>query len=109
MTAPDRGLAGERTALAWRRSGLSLVTAGLAIVKGIPRRAVGGGVAGDPTAGLVVLGLGLAVFLLGARQAARRARHLALGRPTAELADLWPVALGTAVVALAALAVVALG
>ena len=35
MTAPDRGLAGERTALAWRRSGLSLVTAGLAIVKGI--------------------------------------------------------------------------
>lgn len=108
VTGPDRGLSAERTTLAWRRNGLSIVTAGLAIVKGIPRR-VGGGVAGDPTLGLVVLGLGLAVFLVGARQAGRRARHASLGRPTAELADLWPVALATGVLALAAVVVVLIG
>ena len=101
--SPDPGLAAERTALAWRRNGVSLAAAGLAIVKGIP---VGRGVRGRPLLGLLVLLLGLLTFAVGARQANRRARHAGLGRPAAELDDLWPVAVATLLVALAATAMV---
>jgi hypothetical protein len=52
--------------------------------------------------GLGVLALGVLTFAVGARQAARRARHLGTSRPTAELADLWPVTAATTLVALAA-------
>jgi uncharacterized membrane protein YidH (DUF202 family) len=96
---PDPGLAAERTTLAWRRNGVSIVAAGLAIARGIP---IGQGMEGRPVLGLAVLALGLATFVVGARQAARRARHIGLGRPTAELADLWPVSVSTTLVAAAA-------
>lgn len=95
----EPGLAAERTTLAWRRNGISIVAAGLAIAKGIP---VGAGVDGRPVIGLAVLALGIATFAVGARQAARRAGHVGLGRPTVELADLWPVTAATALVAVAA-------
>jgi len=103
MMRHDAGLAAERTALAWRRNGLSLATAGVAIVKGIPTAR---GVGGRPLLGLAVLVLGLLTFAVGARQAARRARHVGLGRPGAELADLWPVAAATTLVSVAAAAMV---
>ena len=99
----DPGLAAERTTLAWRRNGVSLAAAGLAIVKGLP---VGRGVRGRPLLGLLVLLLGLFTFSVGARQVARRSRHAGVGRPTAELDDLWPVAVATFLVALAAAAIV---
>ena len=99
----DRGLAAERTTLAWRRNGVSLVAAGLAIVRGVPVPSKG--IDGRPAVGFGVLALGVLTFVVGARQAARRVRHLGTGRPTAELADLWPVTAATALVALAAVAI----
>ena len=99
----DRGLAAERTTLAWRRNGVSLIAAGLAIVRGIP--APSRGIDGRPVLGLGVLALGVLTFAVGARQAARRARHLDAGRPAADLADLWPVTAATTLVALAAVAI----
>lgn len=95
----DRGLAAERTTLAWQRNGVSIAAAGVAIAKGIP---VDGGIDGRPVLGVAVLALGVLMFAVSARQAGRRARHLGLGRPTAELADLWPVTAATALVAAAA-------
>jgi uncharacterized membrane protein YidH (DUF202 family) len=95
----EAGLAAERTTLAWRRNGISIVAAGVAIARGIP---VGGGVDPRPALGLAVLVLGVATFAVGARQASRRARHMGLGRPTAELADLWPVTAATVLVSVAA-------
>lgn len=96
---PDRGLAAERTTLAWRRNGVSIAAAGVAIAKGIPVRS---GLDARPALGLAVMALGVLTFAVGARQAARRARHAGLGRPMVELADLWPVSVATVLVALAA-------
>ena len=92
-----------RTALAWRRSGLSLGVAGIAIIRGIPTVA---SLPGRPLLGLAVLALAGVVFASSSRAAATRAHHPA--RMTADLDDLVPVALGTALVALAALLMVAL-
>ena len=99
----DRGLAAERTALAWRRNGVSLMAAGFAIARGLP---TDGRLDGRPVVGVAVAVLGGITFLIGNRQAARRARHLGLGRPTAEPSDLWPVAVSTSLVAVAAAAIV---
>jgi uncharacterized membrane protein YidH (DUF202 family) len=99
----DPGLAGERTTLAWRRSGLSLAVAGIAIMRGIPTRAA---IPGRPLVGLTVLGLAAITFIGSGRAAINRTRHPA--RPTAELADLAPVAVAVALAALAAFLVVAL-
>jgi uncharacterized membrane protein YidH (DUF202 family) len=106
-TAPgsrDPGLAGERTTLAWQRTGLSLMVAGIAIVKGIPTRA---GVPGRTFLGAVVLVLGGGLFLISGWAAHRRSRHAAT-RPAAELPDLAPMALATALVAAAAFVAVVL-
>jgi uncharacterized membrane protein YidH (DUF202 family) len=94
----DTGLASERTALSWQRTGLSLVVAGIAIVKGIPTRA---GVPGRAFLGEIVLVLGSALLLISGGAAHRRAQHAA-ARPAAELPDLAPMALATALVAAAA-------
>jgi uncharacterized membrane protein YidH (DUF202 family) len=96
----DPGLAAERTTLAWRRNGVSIAAAGLAVARGLP---VGDdALRSRPALGLGIVALGVVMFAVGARQAARRARHVGLGRPTAELADLWPVSVATALVAAAA-------
>lgn len=55
----DPGLARERTALAWTRSSLSFAAVGIAIVKT------------RPAAGIPILALGLAVWLLGRLTRAR--------------------------------------
>jgi uncharacterized membrane protein YidH (DUF202 family) len=94
--------AGDRTVLAWRRSGLSLVACGLAMVRGIgyvrqPRQPVAGG---------IVIGLGLAVWMLYVWIARRRSRVElgALPRP-ARLDDLAPVAVSTAFLGVACLVI----
>jgi uncharacterized membrane protein YidH (DUF202 family) len=92
------GTAGQRTALAWRRSGLAVVVGGLAIVRGIPSRP---DVPGRPVVGGVAIGLGGLCALVTARQAVVRARRIGTARPSADVADLWPV---TAVTVLAAAA-----
>ena len=103
---PDEapGVAGERTTLAWRRTGLSVALAGIAIARGVP---VVKGVPGRPAVGVLVLVLGAVVFLISHRQSVRRTAGSS-GRQTAELADLAPVAVGTTLVAIAAFLVVVL-
>lgn len=106
MSSPigsDPGRAAERTALAWRRNGLSLASAGVAIAKGVPAHRV---VEGRPLLGGLVVALGVVSFAVSSRQATRRARHAGLGRPTAELADLWPVTASTMLIAVAAIVMV---
>ena len=98
------GLALERTTLAWRRTGLSLIAAGIAITRGIP---VVHGVPGRPALGIVVLVLGGVLFAVSSRAATRRTSG-ASSTSIARLSDLAPLALGTAVVAVAAFLVVAL-
>ena len=77
---PDRdpGLAADRTTLAWRRSGISVVAVGLAVAKGIPTV---GDVPGRPLVGLAIVGLGAVAFVVSSVQAGRRARHAGTDRP----------------------------
>ena len=96
----DPGLAGERTDLAWNRSGLALLACGVAVAKGMT--------VGDPLParvgiGTAILVLGAVVGALGAWQAHRR-RAPGLARRTAQPRDLMPVAIGTAAVGAAAFA-----
>jgi uncharacterized membrane protein YidH (DUF202 family) len=90
--------AGDRTVLAWRRSGLSLVACGLAMVRGIghvnaPRR---------PLAGGTVIGLGVAVWALYVWIARRRSTLELGGSPRpARLSDVAPVAISTAFIGVA--------
>ena len=95
--APARS-ADERTDLAWNRSGLAIIACGLVVMRGLtlqgfPPRSV--------TAGAVILGLGMASYLLAGWHARRR---LAPGRPerAAQAADLLPLAAGVAIIGLAA-------
>ena len=95
--APARS-ADERTDLAWNRSGLAIIGCGLVVMRGLtlqglPRR--------DVAVGAVILGLGMASYLLAGWHARRR---LAPGRPerTATASDLLPLAAGVAVIGLAA-------
>jgi uncharacterized membrane protein YidH (DUF202 family) len=101
----DPGLAADRTTLAWRRSGISVVAVGLAVAKGIPTV---DDVPGRPLIGMAIVGLGAVAFVVSALQAGRRARHAGTARPTAELADLWPVTAATMFAALGAIVVVLL-
>ena len=90
MSLPE---ASNRTMLAWRRSGLSLVACGFAMARGIgpvetTRRAV---------AGSIVIGLGMAVWVLYVLISGRRAAGGRLSPPRpAQLRDTAPIALGTA-------------
>lgn len=98
VEGPDPGLAAERTDLAWNRSGLALLACGAAVAKGMT---VGDPVPGRTAVGATVLVLGVVVWVLGAWQARRRSgpgRTRRVARP----ADLLPVAIGTAVVGIAA-------
>ena len=97
----DRGLASERTALAWQRSGLALAATGAAVARGIP----GSGVADRPVLGAVVVAVGLAAWIVTA--AAERRRRRPAVRPTAEVADLATVAGMTVLVGVTLLVVAA--
>jgi uncharacterized membrane protein YidH (DUF202 family) len=104
----DTGLAAERTELAWGRSALSLFACGAAVAKGgIPRVSES---AARPVVGASLLVLGAVVWLTGlplARQRSRAASGMLDARRPARQRELAPVAVGTAVVGLAALVLAA--
>jgi uncharacterized membrane protein YidH (DUF202 family) len=95
---PEAGLAAERTDLAWNRSGLALIACGAAIMRGLARPHLSHAVL---AAGVLVLVLGGAVWALGGIQARRRVTH-DRARSRADVADLMPIAIGTATVGVAA-------
>ena len=87
-----RGLAAERTDLAWNRSGLALLACGAVVLKGFPPT----GLSAHHVVGLVVLVLGGFTWGLGAYDSRRR--HTRTARTVATPRDLLPVAVGTSVV-----------
>jgi uncharacterized membrane protein YidH (DUF202 family) len=98
--APDArepGLAAERTDLAWNRSGLALLACGAAVIRGFPPA----GFSARHVVGVVILVLGGFTWALGAYEAHRRSSP-ALRRRVATRRDLFPVAIGTTGVGLAA-------
>ena len=94
---PDRGLAAERTTLAWRRSGVSLLAVGLAVGRGLGSQST---VDARPAVGILVSAMGAAVFLISLRQASIRARLSGSDRPTARLVDLAPLTFTTTLIAI---------
>jgi putative membrane protein len=99
----DAGLAAERTELAWGRSALALLACGAAVVKGL--RNVTGNEA-RPAAGVALLALGGLVWLSGVPYARARARATRAGhRPAARSRELGIMAVGTALVGVAALVI----
>lgn len=106
MNAPEapteRGLAAERTHLAWGRSAMALLACGAAVFKGIPQ--VTG--SGRPLLGLVMLALGGGVWATSIPLARRRARRGERRQPVTAR-ELAPVAYGTAIVGGAALVIAA--
>jgi putative membrane protein len=101
---PDPGLAAERTDLAWNRSGLALLGLGVAVMRGL---AVPHLPAARSDAGAMILVLGALVWLLGAITTHRRLRPGHAHEP-ATRNDLAPIALGVAVIGVAAFALAAL-
>jgi uncharacterized membrane protein YidH (DUF202 family) len=95
---PRRGLAAERTQLAWGRSALSFVVCGLAVTRGIP------GVTDDgrPVYGMVLVALGGVIWLAASPWRALTGRVDL--RPRAE-GHLGVVAIGTTLVGIAALVI----
>jgi putative membrane protein len=99
MSVPE---AGDRTVLAWRRSGLALVACGVAMVRGIgdvdtTRRTVAGG---------LVIVLGIATWGLFVWIARRRSSADLLSPPRpARLADMAPIAVSTAFIGVVCIAV----
>ena len=93
--------ASERTTLAWERSGLSFIVTGFTMVRGVQ-----GLIPSRPLAGSIVLALGLAVWGLFTWTASRRGAEAlaAMPRP-ARLTDIAPLAVGTVVIGLAAVAI----
>jgi uncharacterized membrane protein YidH (DUF202 family) len=96
--SPTPGLAGERTDLAWNRSGLALLGCGIAVAKGLkfpidePAHAV---------IGATILVLGVFTWFMGQWEARKRRRN-GHDREVATFSDLAPVAYGTAAVGVAA-------
>ena len=92
----DQQFAGERTDLAWNRSGLAMLACGAIVLRGLSRPPF---IPARTAAGVLILVLGLVVWLLGVGQNHRRS---AAPRHVARPADLLPVTLGTAAVGAAA-------
>lgn len=97
------GLAEERTSLAWRRSGLSIIVVGLAIARGVPTV---DSVPARPGIGIAVVVLGGLAFAVSSRRAAVRANRFDDGRPVVRLRELIPVTMATVLIALGAIVVV---
>jgi uncharacterized membrane protein YidH (DUF202 family) len=95
---PTPGMAGERTDLAWNRSGLALLACGIAVARGLefpiaePAHVV---------IGVTILVLGAFTWLMGQWEARKRRRN-GHDREVATFGDLAPVAFGTAAVGAAA-------
>jgi len=99
----DPGLAAERTELAWGRSALSLFACGAAMVRGVENIT---GHETQPVAGIVVLVLGGIVWSAGVPLARQRAAASVAGRRhRAQMHELLPLAVGTAIVGVAGLVV----
>lgn len=101
----EDGMAGERTDLAWGRSGLALMACGAVIGKGLPTISRS---PAEPILGLVILALGGGVWLLGWSSSRRHRRRIAVhparggpDRPLPRVADLRAIALGTTAVGIA--------
>jgi uncharacterized membrane protein YidH (DUF202 family) len=99
----DRGEANrrsvdDRTDLAWNRSGLAIIGCGLIVARGLT---LNGFERSDIEVGAVILGLGLASYLLAAFQNRRRIMHEGADR-AAEPADLLPLAIGVSIIGMAA-------
>jgi uncharacterized membrane protein YidH (DUF202 family) len=95
---PEGGLAGERTDLAWSRTGLAMIV----IIGGIGRRALTAPGALE-IASLAVVLLGTLIWAFGLRGAHRISRSTATGRHTTEMHLLTAVTIGSIAIALAAL------
>jgi uncharacterized membrane protein YidH (DUF202 family) len=97
---PRPSVIDERTDLAWNRSGLALIACGIVIARGLT---LSGFRIRDVAVGATILVLGVATFLLAGFHAHRRLRPgRAETRATAR--DLFPMALGVAIVGVAAFA-----
>ena len=90
--------ADERTDLAWNRSGLAIIACGLIVMRGLT---LNGLERSDVAVGAVILGLGMATYLLAGWHARRR---FAPGRALtpAQPRDLLPLAIGVSVIGVAA-------
>ncbi|MEI8336331.1 MAG: DUF202 domain-containing protein [Actinomycetes bacterium] len=95
---PEGGLAGERTDLAWSRTGLAMIV----IIASIGRRALTIRGTTEIVSLFVVL-IGTLVWAFGLRGAHRISRSTATGRHTTELHLLTAVTIGSITIALAAL------
>jgi len=90
--------ADERTDLAWNRSGLAIIACGLIVMRGLT---VSGLERSDVAVGAVILGLGLASYVLAGWHARRRLAPGRAERP-AEPHDLLPLAIGVTTIGVAA-------
>ena len=90
--------ADARTDLAWNRSGLAIVGCGLIVMRGFT---LNGFERSDVVVGAVILGLGVASYLLAAWQSHRRLAAGGADRP-ARAADLLPLAIGVTTIGVAA-------
>jgi uncharacterized membrane protein YidH (DUF202 family) len=90
--------ADERTDLAWNRSGLAVIGCGIVVMRGLT---LNGLERSDVAVGAVILGLGMASYLLAGWHARRRLRAGGAERP-ARRSDLLPLAIGVTTIGVAA-------
>jgi uncharacterized membrane protein YidH (DUF202 family) len=90
--------AGDRTDLAWNRSGLAIVACGIVVMRGL---ALNGLPRTDVVIGAVILTLGIGSYVLGAWQSRRRLKP-DRAREVARPSDLLPLAFGVTAIGVAA-------
>jgi uncharacterized membrane protein YidH (DUF202 family) len=96
--ARSRRSADDRTDLAWNRSGLAIIACGVIVMRGLT---LNGLERSDVTVGAVILGLGVASYLLAAWQSHRRFAPGRAEQP-ARPSDLLPLAVGVTAIGVAA-------